>query len=77
MKIEEMLTPEQITKAVERMGKVPREVFVELANRLTAASCTVQKIADETDGRRRLELLFEMNTVLESTAMKLGSLDLG
>lgn len=75
--IEEMMTPEQVAKAMERIAEVSRETFVEVANLLTAAACTMQKIADETDGRRRLELLFEMNNAMSEMAAKLAYLDLG
>jgi hypothetical protein len=72
MKLEDLMTQDQIEEAAKRVETVPREVFVKVADQLRRATNTMESAALETDGRKRLDLLFEMNQQMVELASVLG-----
>jgi hypothetical protein len=75
-KIEDVMPPEEIAKAVERVRAVPPETFGSVAAKLDGAAETLRRAAKETDGRKRLDLLFELNVQMQTMARELGGIGL-
>lgn len=75
-KIEDVMPPEEIARAVERVRAVPPETFESVAAKLDGAAETLRRAAKETDGRKRLDILFELNVQMEQMAREFGGIGL-
>lgn len=71
-KMEEVLTPEQIATALERIAAIPGEFFTAAGDSCRRAAIAFEGAAVEKEPRKRLELLFEAQQTMEELATQIG-----
>lgn len=71
-KIEEVMSAEQIAEVVKRVESVPPETFDGVADKLTGAADVLRAAAKEPDGRKRVDMLFDLNMKMVEMANDLA-----
>ena len=71
-KIDEVLTPEQIEQALERINVIPIEVFTRAADSCRRAALAFESAAVSKEPKDRLILLFEAQQTMEELATQIS-----